>query len=301
MAKTVAETIKEITRKHLVENNGVLLGQAITAVGFVNNTVPNCEGIIELSNADVAGAGIAVGTAVAGRRPIFVLRYQDLLFLNGSILVNYAAKTKDIFGEATPIFVRAVATEGGGTGPVLSGKLHSIFMHFPGFRIWSPMTPLEYQEAWNDFLEHDDPFIACEHRRSFLNADEMPDKVKEKADISLFGISNARFNMVEAANILEKDGICCNVFHAVKLKPLDIKESWLTALHSSKAGLVVDSGFEMTGASQSLAYELMFRTNRKIQALGLYDRSVGVTLGTENLTPDPERIVSSVKKLLASV
>ena len=68
------ETIKEISRNHLEKNNGVLLGQALTAVGWVNGTVPNCKGVLELSMADVAGAGITVGTAIVGRRPIFVIR-----------------------------------------------------------------------------------------------------------------------------------------------------------------------------------------------------------------------------------
>ncbi len=65
--KTVADTIREITRTHLTQQNGLLLGQAVTAVGWVNHTVPDCTGIIELSMSDVAGAGIAVGAAlVAG-------------------------------------------------------------------------------------------------------------------------------------------------------------------------------------------------------------------------------------------
>ena len=143
--RTVAETIREISRKHLEENNGILLGECISAVGWVNNTVPNCKGIVELPMTDVAGAGIAVGAAMVGRRPIFVIRFQDFLSLNGSPLINYAAKSKDLHGRSTPIFIRALASEG--LGPVHSGVLHSVFMHFPGFRVVSPMTPREYDEV----------------------------------------------------------------------------------------------------------------------------------------------------------
>ena len=94
--RTVADTIREITRRHLTENNGLLLGESITAVGWVNNTVPNCTGIVELPMTDVAGAGIAAGAALAGRRPIFVIRFQDFLILNGSPLIFYAAKSKEL-------------------------------------------------------------------------------------------------------------------------------------------------------------------------------------------------------------
>ena len=98
--KTVADTIREITRKHLTQNNGLLLGESISAVGWVNNTVPNCPGIIELPMTDVAGAGIAVGTALVGRRPIFVIRFQDFLILNGSPLIFMLQKRKNFTAKA---------------------------------------------------------------------------------------------------------------------------------------------------------------------------------------------------------
>lgn len=298
MGKTVAETIKEITLRHLTRNNGLLLGQAISAVGWVNNTVPDCAGIIELSMADVAGSGIAVGAAVAGRRPIFVLRFQDFLILNGSIIINYAAKTREFFGTGTPIFVRAIATEGKGAGPVHAGKLHSIFMHFPGLRVCAPMTSNEYQECWEDFLSHDDPMIASEHRISFTNSQELPDLIVKGADITIYAISAARFNVSRAAEILEKEkGIKCNIVHIMWLKPFKLTDRLLAPLKKSKMGIVVDSGFELAGASQSIAYSLMWETGKPVKALGLYDKSVGVSPESENSTPGAERIVEVISEI----
>ena len=299
MGRTVAETIKEITRKHLTENNGLLLGQAITAAGWVNNTVPNCPGIIELPMADVAGSGIAVGVALAGRRPIFVIRFQDFLILNGSILINYAAKTKEFFGKGAPIFVRAIASEGKGAGAVHSGKMHSIFMHFPGFRVCSPMTPEEYEEAWKMFMENDDPMIVREHRCSFDNAEEMKDAITGDADVTIYAISAARINAIKTARSLAGEGIKCNIVHIMWLKPFILTDRLLNPLKHSKAGIVVDSGFETAGASQSIAYQLMFATGVRVKALGLCDKSVGVTPETENLTPDADKIAATVKGLLS--
>ncbi len=298
MGITVAETIREISREHLTKNNGLLLGQTISAVGWVNNTVPDCPGIVELPTADVAGAGIAVGAAIAGRRPIFVIRFQDFLFLNSSILVNYAAKTKDIFGKGTPIFIRAIAIEGQGNGPVHSAKLHSIFMHMPGFLVCSPMTPQEYKEIWKAFLENNDPMLVSEHRRSFQNKEEMPDVLVDDAEITIYAISAARFNVSEAARILEqRDGIKCNIVHIMWLKPFDLTERLLAPLKRSKAGIVVDSGFEICGASQSIAYQLMLETGVPVKALGLNDKSVGVCPETENATPDARRIAEIVREI----
>jgi pyruvate dehydrogenase E1 component beta subunit len=290
MGSTVGETIKEITRKHLCECNGLVLGQALTAVGWVNNTVPDCPGIVELSMADVAGSGIAVGAAVAGRRPIFILRFQDFIFLNGSMIVNYAAKTKEFFGAGTPIFVRLIAIDGKGFGPVHSGKLHSIFMHFPGLRVCAPMTPNEYRECWKVFMEDDVPMIVSEHRCCYNSSAEMPDVVVADADITLYAISAARFNVTMAADILSQRGLKCNIVHIAWLKPFNLDRRFLDPLSKAKVGIVVDSGFEMAGASQSIAYELMVHADVPVKALGLYDKSSGVTPETENSTPSAARI-----------
>jgi pyruvate dehydrogenase E1 component beta subunit len=291
--KTVADTIKEITRNHLLYNNGMVMGQALTAVGWVNNTVPDCQGIFELPMTDVAGAGIAVGAALVGRRPIFVIRFQDFLILNGSPLIFYAAKTKELHGKSAPVFVRAIATEG--AGPVHSGVLHSIFMHFPGFRVAAPMTPKEYEDVWEDFMKNDDPVIASEHRISYPNTKELRDVVLKNADVTLYAISSPRFEVSKAAEMLEKDGIKCNIVHIVWLKPFVITKRLTEPLLQSKKGIVIDSGYEIAGASRSIAYELNQATGYNVKALGLYDCTKCLCPPFQNKAPDANRIYEAVK------
>jgi pyruvate/2-oxoglutarate/acetoin dehydrogenase E1 component len=204
--------------------------------------------------------------------------------------VNYAAKSKDIFGTATPIFVRSLGQEDAGC--THSGVLHSIFMHMPGFRICSPMTPHEYQATWDDFMAHDDPMYCSEHRSSFGNSEEFSTTC-HPADVTLIGISAARFNLDQAAELLAREGLTCNIAHVMQLKPFQ-PGVVLEALAQSQMGLVVDAGFEICGASQSLAYELMWRTGRPVKALGLFDRSVGVSAESQNRTPNAERIAETV-------
>ncbi|MBN1384032.1 MAG: hypothetical protein JW983_04015 [Elusimicrobia bacterium] len=294
--KTVAETIKEITRRHLTKNNGLLLGECISAVGWVNNTVPKCRGIVELPMTDVAGAGIAVGTALVGRRPIFVVRFQDFLILNGSPLIFFAAKTKELHGNCAPVFIRAIAAEK--YGPVHSGVLHSIFMHFPGFRVCSPMTPGEYREAWNDFMANDIPMFCSEHRTSYLNKKELKDTFNKDADITIYAVSATRFEVGKAAKMLEKDGIKCNVVHIMWLKPFKNKNRLIKPLKQTKLGMVVDAGHEIAGASQYIAYELNQATGYRVKAVGLYDKTKCLRPPLQNPTPDAERIYKEAKTLI---
>jgi acetoin:2,6-dichlorophenolindophenol oxidoreductase subunit beta len=297
--RTVADTIREIARTHLTRNNGLLLGETISAVGWVNNTVPDCPGIVELPMTDVAGSGIAVGTALSGRRPIFVIRFQDFLILNGSPLIFYAAKSKELHHRGVPIFVRAIASEG--NGPVHSGVLHSLFMHFPGFRVCSPMTPLEYEAIWKDFMENDDPMIVSEHRLSYANTQEMPDVTEEKADITLYAISSTRFEVSKAAELLKADGIKCNIVHIVWLKPFMITNRLTDPLMKSKRGLVIDSGHEIAGASQSIAYQLNQATGQSVRALGLLDHTKCLCPPLQNQAPDANGIAGAVRTFLSEV
>jgi acetoin:2,6-dichlorophenolindophenol oxidoreductase subunit beta len=296
-SKTVAETIKEITFRHLTQGNGLLLGESISAVGWVNNTVPDCQGIVELPMTDVAGAGIAVGTALVGRRPIFVIRFQDFLILNGSPLIFYAAKLKELHGRSAPIFVRAIASDG--LGPVHSGVLHSIFMHFPGFRVCSPMTPREYEDIWADYMNHDDPMIVSEHRESYANKEELQDIIHtEKADITLYGISSARFQLQQAAARLEKDGYKCNAVHLCWLKPFNLTRKITEPLCNSSLGLVVDAGYEIAGAAQAIACQLSRTTGVRVEALGLLDKTKCLCPPLQNRTPDAEKIYAAAKEYI---
>jgi acetoin:2,6-dichlorophenolindophenol oxidoreductase subunit beta len=299
MGATTADTIKEITRHHLTVNNGLLLGQCVTAVGWIGGTVPDCEGIVEIPMTDVAAPGFAVGCALMGRRPIFVVRYQGFMWYNASSLVNYAAKSKEVWGVPVPIFIRSIGMEGNGIGHTASSCIHSIFMHSPGMPVAAPMTPAEYRSVWDRFMAQDDPIYVSEHRRSFTLKDEMADVVREGAQVTVIGISAARLNMLEAVAELEARGIACDSFHLVWLKPLGISEEVLESLRKTGVGVVIDSDYEIAGAARSIAYELMHRTGVPVHALGLEDRVCGVAAHLENITPSPRKISDLIRGVVA--
>lgn len=298
MGKTTAETISEITRKHLTEDNGLLLGQCVTAVGWIGGTVPDCEGIVEIPMTDVAGPAFAVGCGLMGRRPIFVVRYQGFMWYNSSSLVNYAAKSKQVWNRPCPVFIRSVGMEGNGIGHTASSCVHSIFMHSPGLPIAAPMSPVEYQSVWDHFMSHDDPIYVSEHRRSFTSSLEMGSIVQDRAEATIIAISASRLNAMEAEKILREQNIRCNLFHLLWLKPFRPTEEMICSLKKTKVGLVVDSDYELSGASRSLAYELMHQTGVPVHALGLEDRVCGVAPNLENITPSSSKIAATIKQCI---
>lgn len=295
-SKNLATTIREITREHLEKNNGLLLGQSISAVGWVNNTVPNCKGIVELPMTDVAGSGIAVGAAMVGRRPIFVLRFQDFLVLNGSQLIFYAAKVKELHGQAAPVFVRAIGTDR--IGPCHSGVLHNIFMHFPGFNVYAPITPSEYKVTWNDYICNDKPMICSEHRDSFLNTEEIDDVLLEESDITICAISVCRFEALKVVKQLEKEGFKCSFINIFKLKPFELNEKQISTIMKSKEVLVVDPSHEIAGAAQAIAYEIGKISNKFVHILGSEDKTKCLCEPYQNRYPDEKIIYENTIKIL---
>ena len=300
MEKTVAETIRDITKNHIDKHQGLVIGQCLTAVGWVQNTIPKRKkGIVELPMTDIAGSGIAVGTSLIGGRPIFVIRFQSLLWLNASPIVNYAAKAKEMFGYSAPIFVRAIASEGGGQGPIHTGSYHSMFMSVPNLYICSPMTPKEYKIIWKEFMRKDDPFLVSEHRRSYKSSIELEDQFEfKKPDITLFGISSARFECIEAVKILKSKGIKINFVNILWLKPNKFNKKQIDSLKKSKLGLVVDTSYEISGASRSIAYDLSVISKKMVYALGMEDKIPGAAVRLETGTPSKEKIIKKILDIL---
>ena len=298
MAKTVRDTIKEITRKHLGQGS-CCYGQCLTAVGWVGGTLPELyeeDGMVELSMADVAGGGIVVGAALAGERPIYVVRYQGFQWYNSPIIANYAMKSKEIWDRPCPLMVRSIAMEGG-IGPVAGSSHHSIYQRMPGVKILSPMTPGEWEYTYNQFMKDDDVYYISEHRKSYDNTEELHDTIHSSADITLFPISITRFAAEKARQMLEAEGLKVNIIHQLWIKPFICKQTWSEALQNSKfGGIVLDDDYE-EGAASSIAHTIMMTCDKKVRTLCLEHRTAGFDPSVDNLPPNAQEIYKKVKEI----
>jgi len=301
--ETVANTIKRLTKDHLLNNNGLLLGQCVTAVGWINGTVPKLtldQGIVELPISDVSNGGIAVGAALAGRRPIYIIRFQGLGWYNLTTVLNYAAKSKEMWNVPCPIFVRSIAVEGH-IGPVASNSHHSLCCRMPGIVVKAPMTPNEWEDTWLDFLKGDDPVYCSEHKRSFDIDYEMLDDSSmfyDKYDCVIYAIGNGRLNSLEAQKILKQQNINVAIFHIVDIKPFANDLEHRVALNECGNGLVIDSDFQDYGVATQMAHDLMIKINKPVYTLGLEDRTAGFSTDCDNLTPSVDKIVKRVREIV---
>ena len=296
MGITLRDTIKDTVAQHL-NQGGLAFGQCLTAVGWVGGTLPEMyeeDGMVELSMADVAGGAIVVGAGLTGKRPIYVIRYQGFNWYNCVSILNYACKSKELWGISCPILVRSIAMEGS-IGPVAGSSHHSLYHRMPGVQIHSPMTPNEYTECYNNFMASDEVFYVSEHRGAYNNTDDLPDIEFDNPDFVLFPISICRFAALEAARQLYHEGVKVSVYHQRILKPFNVLPEWSKALSFAKKGLVLDDDYP-DGIASTIAQKLMLESNSHVYTLGLKERSAGFAKHLDNLPPSRDEIVAEIKR-----
>ena len=293
--ENVAETIRELTKKHL-NNGSIIIGQCLSAVGWVQNTIPKQKkGIIELSMTDTAGAGMAVGAAIGGGRPILVLRFQSFLWLNSSPIVMHAAKCKEIFGYSCPVYVRAIASESdSGQGPIHANTYHSIFAHMPGMVVVCPMTPNEFKLIWKKYLASNDPYLVSEHRSSYKINYEIKDIINKKNKITIIAISSARLEALKAVKKLQEKKIRINLINLIWIKPFYLSAIQIQCIKNSKKILIVDNSYEFCGVASTIAQLISAKYNCKTDILGLKEFSPGVAKKYENGTPKCDEIIKKL-------
>lgn len=295
--KSLKDTILEILDKHVNQNNGIILGECICGTDCANYAIPVSKNVIDIPMSETAGADFAVGCALAGRRPVFVVKYQDFMLLGASPFITYASVVKDLQGVSAPVFIRALSADHFDCNH--SNVLHSMFMHYPGMYVCAPMTPGEYMDAWNTFMSDDKPFYCSEYRDSFSVIDEMKDEIYDDAVINVFCISKARLNIFEAKKSLLNLGIRINIFHIAWLKPFDFSK-YVQYLEKCPLGIVVDSGRVICGASEHIAYELMHMVHgSKVYAFGIEDMPKSANPNCYNEVPNGEKIAKRVTEILS--
>ncbi len=295
MERSLRETIRETMREHL-KKGYLAFGQCLTAVGWVNGTIPElteADGLVELPMADVMDSAIAVGAAIVGKRPMFIIRYQGFNWFNSIFFTNYAGKSKELWEQSVPVFIRSLAMEGG-VGPTAGSSHHGIYYRMPGVKIVAPMSPKEYTEIYNDFMNGDDPMYVSEHRKSFDTSSEYEDTICDGVpDFVIFPFSITRMEMKE----VQRQVTNIDIYHQHWINPLRISNFEIKRLKESKyGGIVLDDDYP-NGIAKQIAYELMLKSGKPVRAFGIEEKTAGACPEKDNLPPNAEKIIKLIKDI----
>ncbi len=280
-----------------------------------------------------AFVGAAVTAAMGGLRPVVEVMLIDFIGVAVDPLLNHAAKTKTFSGDKwdVPLVVRSACGGGYGDGGQHEQSLWGWLAHIPGLTIVVPSTPADAGGLMLSSIEHEGPVVYLEHKLladywlDYLGAGgrktvefDVPDQgalgpvpdtwepipigkavTKRKgSDITIVSVGVSVHRSMEAADLLEKEGISATVIDLRTVSPLDI-DTILASVSDTRRMLVVDEDYQGFGLSGELAAILMESSiSAKYQRV-CTENTIPFSRDLEDqILPNVKRIVDAALKLM---
>ncbi len=193
------------------------------------------ERVMDTPISELGGAGVAVGAALNGMRPIYEFQFSDFAMLATEQIVNQAAKLRFMLGGAVSVPVVFRMPSGSGTGAAAqhSQSLQAWFAHIPGLKVIEPTTPREAKGMLLAAIADPDPVMIFEHKLLYKTKGPVPEGyytvplnkaavVRPGADLTIVASGLMTVRTLEAAATLEQSGVDAEVIDLRSLRPLDI-------------------------------------------------------------------------------
>lgn len=236
-AQAIQEAM-EIAMEH--DERVILMGEDIGVYGGafqVTGDLVNRFGtdrVMDTPISELGGAGVAVGAALTGLRPIFEFQFSDFATLAMEQIVNQAAKIRYMLGGAVsvPLVMRFPCGSGTGAAAQHSQSLDAWLAHVPGLKVVQPTTPHDAKGLLLAAIADQDPVMIFEHKLLYKMKGPVPaghytvalDRAitrRSGNDLTVVATGIMVLKALEAAEILVKEGIELEVIDLVSLRPID--------------------------------------------------------------------------------
>jgi pyruvate/2-oxoglutarate/acetoin dehydrogenase E1 component len=211
-------------------------------------------------------AGILIGAAAVGKRPIMVHPRVDFMFLSFDMLLQLSAKWRYMYGGnggMAPIVIRAVVGRGWGQGATHSQSLHAPLAHFPGLTVVMPAFPVDAKGLMLSALKHTGPVVILEHRSLYDTVGKVPNEavsvplgkasvIRQGKDITIVATSYMSYESIQAAEELERNGISVEIVDLRSIRPLD-EETILASIKKTGRLIAADTSWELCGIASEVA------------------------------------------------
>ncbi|MCB1377518.1 MAG: alpha-ketoacid dehydrogenase subunit beta [Alphaproteobacteria bacterium] len=190
--------------------------------------------VIDMPISELGGAGVAVGAAVTGMRPIFEFQFSDFATLAMEQIVNQAAKMRFMLGGevSVPVVMRFPAGSGTGAAAQHSQSLEAWLAHVPGLKVIQPATPHDAKGMLLAAVQDPDPVMIFEHKLLYKMKGEVPEghytvpigkaEVRRQGrDATIVATSIMVHKALEAAAALNAEGIDVEVIDLRTIRPID--------------------------------------------------------------------------------
>jgi len=263
---------------------------------------------------EAAIVGVGLGAALTEMRPVVEIMYIDFIGLCLGQLNNQVAKIRYMFGGKckVPLTIRTEGGAGRTLGAHHSQSLESWLLHIPGIKVVMPATPYDAKGLLKSSIREDNPIVFVEHKMLYNTKGEVPEEeylipvgpadVKRKGkDITILSYSKMLLLSLEAADILEKEGISAEVIDLRTLLPLDI-ETIVQSVKKTNKVVIVEEDCKTGGTGAEIGMKIMESAfdylDAPIKRVAGADVPMPKSSVLEKLAiPDVERICNTVREL----
>lgn len=240
--------------------------------------------VIDTPLAESAIAGVGIGAAMYGMRPIAEMQFADFIMPAVNQIISEAARIRYRSNNDwnCPIVIRA--PYGGGIHGALyhSQSVEAVFANQPGLKIVMPSTPYDVKGLLKAAIRDNDPVLFFEHKRAYrMIKGEVPehdytlpigkaDVKREGEDITVITYGLCVHFALQAAERLASEGVSAHILDLRTVYPLDQEAIIEAASKTGKVLLVTEDNKEgsvMSEVAAIIAEHCLFELDAPIKRL----------------------------------
>ncbi len=265
--------------------------------------------------AEEAIAGIAVGAAFVGMRPIAEMMTFNFSILALDQIVNHAAKYRYMSGGQIrcPLVMRGPSGAAAQVAAQHSQALESWYAHVPGLVVVMPSTPKDAKGLLKSAIRDDNPVIFMENEVLYNFKGEVPEEeftiplglgeVKRVGkDVTIVAWSRSVQLALQAAELLAKDGVEAEVVDPRTLRPLD-EDVVFDSVRKTNRCVVVEEGWRYAGFGAEIADRVQRECFDDLDAPVIRVTAADVPMPYSRMLekaylPQPEKVVEAARQVL---
>jgi pyruvate dehydrogenase E1 component beta subunit len=317
---TMRDALNQALREELARDKNVfLMGEEVAEYqgaykvtrGLLEAFGP--KRVIDTPITELGFAGLGVGAAMVGLRPIIEFMTFNFSILATDQIINSAAKMLYMSGGQfkIPIVFRGPGGSAYQVSSQHSQSIESWYAYFPGLKVVMPSTPADAKGLLKSAIRDDDPVIFIEQERMYGMKGEVP----EDEDFSIpLGVAEvkregtdativARSLMVplalKAAEELAKDGVSCEVIDPRTIRPLDINPI-VESVKKTNRVVIAEESHPFAGVGAEISAEINERAfdylDAPVKRVSGVDVPMPYAKNLERLAvPDVAEIIAAVR------
>ncbi len=318
---TYGEAVREALAEEMRRDPRVfLIGEDVAEAGHPFKVLTGLveefgkDRVIDTPISEPGYAGIGVGAAMTGMRPVVDVMFGDFITLAMDQIVNQAAKVHYMSGGKlkVPIVFRTTLGATRRSAAQHSQSLHAWVSHIPGLKVALPSTPYEAKGLMKTAIRDDSPVVIFEDKMMYRVKGPVPaeeytvpfgvaDIKRAGTDITIVATSSMVQVALAAAALLEEVGISAEVIDPRTTFPLD-KPALIDSAKKTSRVIVVDEGYERYGVTAEIASVIaegaFYHLDAPVKRIGAMDVPVPFSPVLEDLTVPSEKAVFEMARTL---